>query len=160
IEDAIHKEIASENEVLASLIQLRTLTDPTNPASAIKPPDAQFTRFRIGVTNKLVTKAAEAFAKNAEQICTGEFGTSLLHSHGEAKEWLETLKAFARERIFVSSEAINVELSGFRILIELFDAFKPLLQLRTPDFKRLLPDAKDSLGYGELALEKRLASLV
>ncbi|MDB4950902.1 MAG: dNTP triphosphohydrolase [Gemmatimonadetes bacterium] len=163
IEDALEKGVVNEEEFFHYLpsITQRFVTQPrldysTNSVAH----NANFIHFRIELTRYLVDSAAECYATHHQAILGGDYQGSLLEHDNTAKDSLAGLKAFAKERIFVSREAVDIELGGFRIIQTLLDGFSPLLLVPPARFERLLEGSTAPLKYGEMALERRLFSLL
>lgn len=166
IEDAIEKRVVTADEFLSALpiadagLQRFKRTAEEQVLKNIAARDAKFRLFRIELTRELVKRAASCYVNNHVQILEGEFKVQLLESDAEAKAWLGALKSFSKTKIFVADEAVRIELSGFRIVSRLLDAFERLLHLEQVAFIQLLPGADRAPSGGDLALEKRLASLL
>ena len=161
IEDAIEKRVVSQDQFFSELpaeVQA-TFRAGDSHSGTRSIANAAFVDFRISLTRFLVARAAELFVKHYDQIVAGEF-RMLLAADPEASEPLNALKKYAREHIFVSREAVNIELGGHRIVIDLLDSMAPLLLLSHSDFQSVLPRAERPPAYGALALERRLATLL
>lgn len=160
IEDAIEKRIVSQSQFFDSISpELRRRFDK-NSAGSSSCSNARFIDFRIELTRSLIAESARIFADNYEQVLDGSFHTPLLDSASECESALRELKNFARKWIFVSGEAVNIELGGHRTVSDLLEGLYPLLMLSRKEFESSLPDATAPPDYGRLALERRLASLL
>lgn len=156
IEDAIEKEIVTDEAFFDQLEgDLKKYIPDHKPVMASK--NSRFIDFRVGLTRNLVETAARVYVERAEEILAGQFGIPLLEVDDEAKAYLNQLKDFSRKHIFTSREAVEVELSGFKVVQTLLEGFRRLFFLSTDQFTRLLDDR---YGYGEMALERRLLSLL
>jgi dGTPase len=120
---------------------------------------SDFSRFRIKLIRELfINKAVQSYIKNEEKILSGEFEGSLLETDETSRITKDFLQSYARKYIYTSHEAIDIELSGHKIIHKILDGFLPLLRLSKSDFDRL--EFPEKLRYGELALERRLFSLL
>jgi dGTPase len=173
IEDAIEKRICTEREffehVEPLLVQLPkeaqdaaadVLAAGGNNPHGFRAKNAGFIEFSRAITRLLTRAAGDSFAKNESAILDGSFSKALLKDDPLATDILGLLKSFAKKKIFVSREAVEVELGGYRIIQTILDGFLALLRLPTSEFLRLAPDAADPPEYGEMALESRLFSLL
>jgi dGTPase len=115
--------------------------------------------FRIKYSGDLVNRAVESYLEYEDQILNGKMKTSLLGADSTATKLLDLLKAFSAAHVYTSREAIESELGGLNAIKGLLDAYKPMLQLTTDEFKRLRePGSIERLRkYPTLAL---LASLL
>ena len=73
---------------------------------------------------------------------------------------MKALKIYARDNIFNSREAVDIELSGYAVVHGLLDGFQCLLSMAPVEFERLRPESENPLPPSERALEKRLYSLL
>jgi dGTPase len=119
-------------------------------------PNSYYVTLKVELTNWLIQKAASIYSEQHDAILEGNLLKSLLESDEEASAVLEFLKSFARQHIFSSKEAVNIEVSGFHILQEILNGFNRLLTL-TPDEFKSLGEQKTPTS---LALEKRLYTLL
>lgn len=173
IEDAIEKRIVTESDFL------RALADVVKELIELQPrlgeeksyyersgddraaPDTFFTRFRIHLTRQLIRAAADAFVVNQDAILEGTFGKPLLEAaDGFALRALRQLKSYARKYIFVSREALDVEITAFTVLETILNRLAPLLSLSEEDFRCVLGISDNAPRYGEHALEQHVLSLL
>jgi len=173
IEDAVEKGICSQREFFTEIHTILPLLKPDarlaaqialNPtrrwSNGLHASNAPFTDFSRNVTRQLTEIAARAFVKNETAICKGGYDTALLDGDEKAQPILNGLKEFARRRIFVAREAVEIELGGFRIVQALLDGYERLLGLTPAAFRRLEAGTRKPLKQGELALESRLYTLL
>lgn len=116
-----------------------------------------FVNFKIDVSSYLVDRASEAYVKNHENIINGYFFESLIEYDKVSKILREALKKYSSKNIYTSHEAVNIELSGFKIIQKILNRFKILLNLSKDNFDRCI---EGKVKYGEFALEKRLCTLL
>lgn len=157
IEDALEKGVLTADDLRRELP--RKLARYKS-AKGGRPKHAAFIDYRVELTRALVNIAGDAFAKHYDKIVAGEYDRSLFKDHKDAESDLKALKILAAKHIFAARETVTIELSGHRILSCLLDRFAPLLGFSTEAFRRLWPENIHKLGSGELALERRLASLL
>jgi dGTPase len=162
IEDAIEKGIISANELLDNLPDelKQFLVDEDRVKKLNLAKNGRFVIFKTNLVNYLVTQAAMAFVEYEEEILAGTFKENLLNVDPVAKTAKGTLKKFAKNNIYTSREAIDIELSGFRMIHDILSGFLPILRLSPDQFDRLHSDTLNAPKYGELALERRLYTLL
>jgi dGTPase len=162
IEDAIEKEIVTADEFFDEVgaeLTVYVREAPTGAGSQLGP-NERFILFRIALTRYLVDCAATLYAASEDAILNGEFGTPLLDGDELASLALSRLKAFSKNRIFVSREAVEIELSGYRIIQDILKRYEPLIQLSKDDFGLLAAERSADRRPGEYALESRLFTLL
>ncbi|MCP3957170.1 MAG: dNTP triphosphohydrolase [bacterium] len=160
IEDALKKRVVSEGEVRRDLSEtlLRHWPDSVKvPANARR--GARFLLFRFSFTRWLVQRAVAIFCGNSDSLSDGSFAKPLLDCDQEARMALDKLKGFTRRRIFIAPEAVDIELSGARVVEGLLDAFRDLLRLDPDAFQNVL-DSIESGGRRDWEIETRLAALL
>lgn len=100
----------------------------------------------------LVHHAAEGFITNIDDIYHGRLNRALLEDDSLCHHLIETFKQVAIRHIFSVEEVQTLELQGYRIISELLNQYRPLLQLSQPDFNQVI-----SGGHRDLLIESRLA---
>lgn len=159
IEDAIEKGVITQEQFYESLprrIRKKVpVGDDLNKSKYWK-----FLEFRISITRELVDIATNAYVKNHEKILAGMLQTSLLECDKYSDNVLKCLKRFARRNIFLSREAVEVELGGHNVILTILNKLKVLLLLSKTDFEKVLHGSQTPPDYGKLSLELRLASLL
>lgn len=170
IEDAIEKRVVSDKDFFDFMDQegerneeIREIKDKFYKATSVEEGNyharySEFTHFRIKLIRNHIGKVADSYVKNEEKILEGKFESSLIDADKETKATKKFLQHFAQKYIYTSHEAVEIELSGHRIIQTILDSFLPLLRLARSDFEKL--DNPSDLKYGELALERRLYSLL
>jgi dGTPase len=163
LEDAIEKGILSEAEIVAAfkgsfpdLIPKRR----TNYRLYKVAPNSDFMGFKIKLTQKLIDRAVDLFITNHDAILGGAFQEALFDSDPEYKQKLSILKAFTNQRVFLSREAVDVELSGFHVVHSILERLWHLLCLSPAELRKLMPEATTKPPYGQMALEQRLFALL
>jgi dGTPase len=163
IEDAIEKNIVSETLVLKMFDSIMAgILPPKEPKhdDYKVSQNRNFIVYKAAITRYFVDKAAELFLDKRDSILGGLLSESLLESNEETQTKLEAIKSFTTKYVFSAKEAINIELSGYKIIHELLDSFKSVLFAYPVEFNKLLPDPVVKSKKYELALEKRLFSLI
>lgn len=173
IEDGIEKGIISEDDFFSFVGRIvdlgnfgpydresRTKRIEHNQKKRIIVRDAEFIGFRTHLTPKLIKKAADEFLKNEEQIINGKFEKHLLDVDDDTGKVKTALQEFARDRIYTSHEAVDIELSGYRIIQDILSGFFQLLDLSPEEFARLSPKSESILPKREYSLHKRLYTLL
>jgi dGTPase len=159
IEDALEKGIFTEKHLFDNLSpRLLSFAPDLGVASSSQnwARNSGFIIFRTKLNRFLVERAAILFDDNCDGIWEGSLHKPLLDLDDDASKFLDELKGFSKDYIFNSREAIEIELSGFRIIQDILSGFERLLLLSSDDFASLSPDATRTFRYGEKALERRL----
>ena len=82
----------------------------------------QIAYLRSSVIGALIKECTRVFAENEEKILAGEFeGTLIKHICSPLKEAYENCSAIALQRIYRSSDVLDIELAGFRVISTLID---------------------------------------
>jgi dGTPase len=155
IEDAIEKAIISEKQFFDQIGERPPGLPHGKPG-----PSAQFIEYKINTTRNLVRRMSEVFAETIEALVDGRTTEPLLDGDKRTKDTLRLLKQFTKEHVFLSREAVDVELTGFHIVYGLLDVFSKLLALPADEFERLRENAADPPKRGQHVLEHRLFTLL
>ncbi|MEO4716591.1 deoxyguanosinetriphosphate triphosphohydrolase [Phocaeicola vulgatus] len=82
----------------------------------------QIAYLRSSVIGALIKECTRVFTENEEKILTGEFeGTRIMHICSPLKEAYDNCSAIAFQRIYRSSDVLDIELAGFRVISTLID---------------------------------------
>ena len=82
----------------------------------------QIAYLRSSVIGALIKECTRVFTENEEKILTGEFeGTLIMHICSPLKEAYDNCSAIAFQRIYRSSDVLDIELAGFRVISTLID---------------------------------------
>ena len=160
IEDAIEKRIITEEQFFKAIEHSGAARFDTLRAKGPVSSTARFVDFRVALTRHLVNDAVKTFTDRYDDILSGRLDKALLDCDADCNETLDALKGYARQHIFVSREAVNIELGGYHIVQDLLDRFLELLLLPRREFSAVLPRSGQKIKHGELALPVRLASLL
>ena len=80
------------------------------------------TKELYSVIGALIKECTRVFTENEEKILTGEFeGTLIMHICSPLKEAYDNCSAIAFQRIYRSSDVLDIELAGFRVISTLID---------------------------------------
>lgn len=103
-----------------------------------------FTFLRVGLVTSFVRHVSSVFIQNHKEIFEGSFNYALLEYDKQSKYYkaLKVLKDISIKYIYQNKEVQTLELQAYTILNSLFDIYKPLLELKTDDFSKLLKDEK------------------
>src|SRR6056297_1921003 len=82
--------------------------------------------LRALAISTLIGDAVDVFVKNEDQILNGEFGVSLLDK-GKYKAQVEDIIKLSVEKIYQSTEVVDKELAGYRIISDLLDMYTTAL---------------------------------
>lgn len=172
IEDALEKEIISQYDFFEFMQEeiknqnindeetkkkLKSYVRDRRKTSDRLSKNAQFINFRIDVVSKMVQSASEYFANNDILIREGGFNGHLLTSDSTAGKLSSALKDFAKKHIYNSQEAIEIELSGFKMIQDILSRFLQIMDLSPEEFLKI---QKQELKRGHLSLERRLYNLL
>ncbi|RHA02549.1 deoxyguanosinetriphosphate triphosphohydrolase [Phocaeicola vulgatus] len=82
----------------------------------------QIAYLRSSVIGALIKECTRVFTENEEKILTGEFeDTLIMHICSPLKEAYDNCSAIAFQRIYRSSDVLDIELAGFRVISTLID---------------------------------------
>ena len=82
----------------------------------------QIAYLRSSVIGALIKECTRVFTENEEKILAGEFeGALIKHICSPLKEAYENCSAIALQRIYRSSDVLDIELAGFRVISTLID---------------------------------------
>ncbi len=82
----------------------------------------QIAYLRSSVIGALIKECTRVFTENEEKILAGEFeGALIMHICSPLKEAYENCSAIAFQRIYRSSDVLDIELAGFRVISTLID---------------------------------------
>lgn len=164
IEDAIEKKVVSMDDFFRDLEkelpEAKAIHDKLED-SENNSKYSRYTDFRLSLTYKLVEDAANIFVENESDILAGKFHTGLLkaeNNNHNSRLILKFLQNYAGNYIYTSREAIDIELSGYKIIQKVLDRLSNLIEMDAGDFSKLIN--KQKLNYGAHALERRLVSLL
>lgn len=160
IEDGIEKRIVTAHDALESIIKnikksgnaeaLDLLINLYSKATELEDEISKFIEFKVTLTQLLVTMATDAFMAQRHSILSGTQKDALIT--GTGGDILKAVKSFAKNKLFNSCNAYDIELSGHKIVTGILEALSPLLRFTENDFKALLNNEK----VDNTALEQRL----
>ena len=103
-----------------------------------------FTFLRVTLVTNFVKHVSNVFIENHQVIFEGSFNHALLEYDKTSKYYkaLKVLKDISTKYIYQNKEVQTLELQAYTILNGLFDVYKPILELTTNDFSKLLKDEK------------------
>jgi dGTPase len=127
IEDAYKLRLIDKNETLGLLLgffndeqQKRRL----EIMEKVDDPNEKIAYLRSSVVGLLVNQCAQIFVGNEENILSGTFDGSLIkHLPGLSLSAYRQCEKTAVEKIYNSSEVLDVELSGYKIILTLLEHF-------------------------------------
>jgi len=97
--------------------------------------------LRALAISTLIGDAVDVFVKNEDNILNGEFDVSLLDK-GKYKAQVEDIIKLSVEKIYQSTEVVDKELAGYRIISDLLDMYTSALinvkEGRDTNYDRLL----------------------
>lgn len=103
-----------------------------------------FTLVRAKLVTSLVYHVVDIYINNHEDIFNGEFNSALLEYDKESKYYkaVEILQDISTKHIYQNKDVRQLELQGYTIVNGLLNIYKPLLELSSKDFNKLLQDEK------------------
>lgn len=136
------KPLNSKNKDIAEIIKICNGKHNNKKIS-------KFTKLKTTLSKKLVSHAAEVFTSNFSKIMSFELNTPLLDEKKESDNILlilQLLKEFTREKIFKHSGVELIELSGHSIICGILNCYRPLLELKSDDFIKLIENQKSDVS--------------
>lgn len=118
-----------------------------------------FTLVRAKLVTSLVYHVVDIYINNHEDIFNGEFNSALLEYDKESKYYkaVEILQDISTKHIYQNKDVQQLELQGYTIVNGLLNIYKPLLELSSKDFNKLLQDEKIDC-FVAMRLIKRISS--
>lgn len=172
LEDSVEKGILSLDEVY-NLIKsecekededylLKLIEDKYKKAKDNEEPyqfNMFFTLFRAQLVTALVYHVVDIYLDNHESIFNGEFNSALLDHDEESKYFkaIKILEKISLKYIYQNKDVQELELQGYSIINGLLNIYKPLLELSSDDFAKLLEDKRIEC-FVSMRLIKRLSS--
>ena len=103
-----------------------------------------FTFLRVTLVTNFVKHVSGVFTENHQAIFEGNFNHALLEYDKQSKYYkaLKVLQDISAKYIYQNREVQTLELQAYTIVNSLFNIYKPLLELETNDFVKLLEDDK------------------
>lgn len=155
----IKKECEKENETyLLELINEfydRVKKDEDEPY--------QFNMFltltRAKLIGSLVRHVSDVYIQNHEAIFDGSFSAALLEYDQNSKysKAIKILQNISYKHIYQNKEVQNIELKGYAVINGLFEIYRPLLELSSEDFTKLVKEEPIDCFISQ-RLIKRLSS--
>jgi len=118
-----------------------------------------FTLTRATLVTSLVFHVVDIYIDNHDAIFNGEFNAALLEYDKESKYYkaIEVLQNVSVKHIYQNKDVQTLELQGYAIVNGLLDIYKPILELSSEDFAKLLADKKIDC-FIAMRLIKRISS--
>ncbi|MFD0862999.1 deoxyguanosinetriphosphate triphosphohydrolase [Sungkyunkwania multivorans] len=121
-EDGINLGLIEEDFALEYLIKLVKNTINTDKYNALQTTEDRLSYLRALSISTLIWDAADVFLKNEEAILEGTFDRALLDK-SNYKAQIEDIIKLSVEKVYRSSEVIEKEIKGYRIISDLLDTF-------------------------------------
>ncbi len=101
-----------------------------------------FTLIRASIVTDLVNHVADVYVINHKEIFEGEFNYALLDFDTKSKYFkaIKILEKISLKYIYQNRDVQTLELQGYAIINGLLDIYKPLLELSSDDFAKLVED--------------------
>ncbi len=118
-----------------------------------------FTLTRATLITTLVFYVVKIYIDNHKAIYNGSFSSALLEYDKTSKFYkaIKVLKDVSDKHIYQNKDVQTMELQGYAIVNALLDSYKPLLELNSSDFEKLLKDKRITC-FISMRLIKRLSS--
>lgn len=118
-----------------------------------------FTLTRATLISALVSYVVKIYIDNHKAIFDGSFSSALLEYDKTSKYYkaIEVLQNISVKHIYQNKDVQTMELQGYTIVNGLLDIYKPLLELSSKDFEKLLKDERITC-FISMRLIKRLSS--
>jgi dGTPase len=121
-EDGINLGLIEEDFALEYLINLVKDNINTSKYNSLKQSSDRLAYLRSLAINTLVAEATSVFIENEEGILNGSFTTSLLEK-SKYKAQINDIIKISIQKIYKSTEVIDKEISGYKILNTLLDVY-------------------------------------
>ena len=125
-EDGINLGLIEEEFALEYLIKLVQDSIITSTYNKLRTTKDRLGYLRALAINTLINEAVGIFMKNEEDILTGEFSKSLLDCSKYEAQTRDIIK-LSVSKVYQSTEVINKEIVGFKIINELLNIFTKTL---------------------------------
>ncbi len=118
-----------------------------------------FTLTRAELVKALVFHVSDIFVDNHQAVFDGSFNSALLEYDKNSQYYkaIKVLQNISVKYIYQDDYVQQLELQGYTILNALFDKYKPLLELSSKDFRKLIKKEKIDC-FISMRLVKRLSS--
>lgn len=140
-EDGINLGLVPEEYALEYLINLVKGNINTQKYNAMTSSSDRLSYLRALAINTLIGDAVEVFVANEDKILEGNFDAALLDK-GKYKAQVDDIIKLSVERIYQSTEVIDKELAGYRLLSDLLEMYTTALvnikEGRDTNYDRLL----------------------
>jgi len=155
ISDGIEKRIITPDDFSAEFLKIWENKYKNTPCPVLLPDKIENFSLDISVkwSRKIIDEAADEYIKNHELYYTGQ-AKQLIPEDGYGRV-LETIKQVSRKLLYRSSEAENIELTGYAVITGLLNHFSRLLELPLEDFSFFVYD-EDIPSGKNLDVERRL----
>ena len=152
-EDGINLGLISEEYALEYLINLVKDNINIKKYNAMASVSDRLSYLRALAINTLIGDAVDTFVQNEIEILKGGFGTALLEK-GKYKAQIEDIIDISVKKVYRSTEVIDKELAGYRIISDLLEVFTTAMvntkNGKANNYDRLLmesiPEAHRSTG--------------
>jgi len=152
LDDRVKSE--SQGEMLSTLLSTAKDIDSSICGTSLRQ-KTKFLKFKIALVRSLINMAETAFVDNCGAILDGSHRRPLLST--DEGTVLGELRNFAKDYLFSSKEAYDLELLSNAVIKGLLESFLPLLKMRAYDFQRVLEGKTEN---GKRELEKRLCMML
>ncbi|MCK0161040.1 dGTP triphosphohydrolase [Allomuricauda sp. F6463D] len=125
-EDGINLGLIAEEYALEYLINLVKDNINTKKYNDMTTSSDRLSYLRALAISTLIRDAVDVFIKNEDKILNGEFDVSLLDK-GKYKAQVEDIIKLSVEKIYQSTEVIDKELAGYRIISDLLEMYTSAL---------------------------------
>ncbi|WP_435624220.1 dGTP triphosphohydrolase [Flagellimonas sp.] len=121
-EDGINLGLISEEYALEYLINLVKENINTKKYNELSHTSDRLSYLRALAISTLISDAIAVFAEKEDEILQGTFSSALLDK-GKYKAQVDDIIKISVEKIYQSTEVIDKEIAGYRILQDLLDVF-------------------------------------
>lgn len=125
-EDGINLGLIPEEYALEYLINLVKDNINTKKYNAMTTSSDRLSYLRALAISTLIGDAVDVFVKNEDKILNGEFNVSLLDKGKYTAQVADIIK-LSVEKIYQSTEVVDKELAGYRIISDLLDTYTTAL---------------------------------
>lgn len=151
IEDGINKQLVDAKLFFSAMLEFeaakttgfRFLRNEALIIGGKKSPDVAFFDFKVGYAQHMA-QAAKTYFVNLWKENRLYDQSELFNKGTKENQLLDALKTFARKYLYSSTEAMNPEIAGYRIISGILDSYKCVLTLSQDDFHGLAFKAADN----------------
>ncbi|WP_417657094.1 dGTPase [Pseudidiomarina aestuarii] len=115
-----------------------------------------FVDFKTCLQNHLVEHVAESFTQNFVDYINSDIDKQIISDDTLEYKVLKCMKEFSRDKLFCSTEAESIEISGYAVISGILHSFQSILELKKSKFLYLIAKDQKEIKNHNLHFESRL----